>query len=1362
MKKLLLLMLLSVSSVGIWAQGSYYKFTSNAVDKLYTDVTGETKATFNVGDLCTENYFVQDYEYNVTAEGTPATKTEKVFSVKTYYVKNDGTYSLAWNLAYNAENQYATLTPNALDFSDAANAHYTTYLDANEKLVFTSVSNNGAQIYLTDASSTSDIKTSNDNPDLTLTAVQVNDVFDNSKVYVYSYNSNNGYVNGILYDGSGSTWSDAQWYTKTETVVSFKETAIGNVYVENDGVYTAITSNSYTEGNTYYTLSFTDIPVADNETKISNQDVFNTTETVVLDGTELFYSEDGITYVPVVNGEVYKSTGAYYTKSLIYVSKTPAELYALNYVNSVSGLVTKEVDGKTLTLVCVGDVCDPGEAYATEGYKFQANANNVIFKDQEGTSVAAGSIYVDGNAYYTRAQKYAEVQEIPTTTKYQLAQFVYVNNAGRYDVVNSGTDINDITYYINSNAGEEFSGEIAKTEVYKFKDSAKGWIYIDNGFNNISEINVGDVLDSEKAYVVARTQWQPWNGNYDGVEFEALKNGEYAITSYVVDDEQGLYTKDGSSYVPAAGTIYDEGKTYYSGVTFSEIENIKENEEYATPVTSVNPGSTEYFVRTGEESNYTYTPVYSGTNYDASATYCIKDGFDYSTIDLAALQSGNYVQSETVASNYWEALVNEINANGYETVVFKTADGEPKATICNHVTHAMMKTTTVNALDFMDVQIDELVGSVEFGGSGAAIPHGTFVNDDDNFKDNNNVTILLLPEIKNANSVGHKHVPTNLAVRFPNLQLIVMPNNATCVEHDAFSNKQTIKQVILNDGLKMIGHDAFSVTRLNVLTIPESVEYIGYAAFGTNDGGGYLHDVYFLGKKAPIVEMDAFGSKAYLNNNAYLRNTPTGDARFIPENWRKDRSNYVNADYMMAMLHFRTDLTEAERAAFTDVSRDFHVFDLVLKNGEDELVKIEEASTLKSAETLVEETVSGNDKSVEIYWSGDKSSSNLESIAYGVTVTGYNKFDVPRYNDHQQWENASGFYDKIVGHQYRWPNQADYSRSYAVATHNLLWNGKTTIAGGITGHGGEYTASSYDSDCDGEIDRTFENGNEYIGLHQFVLVTGDVSPNTTPQEWEFSTIGGKNWWSICVPVDMTVAEVREAFGENTQVCKFDHVTREPGEMVKFFFTDEQCYGKGLDGTAIMANYPYMIHPSSKKGDGVEEGTSKFTLPRYELSGSQIPVVIEKTAKNGGVDTEYTYKFIGQYNTNADGTPLYMPQYSYFLGNAGNDVHRFFFQTGTTGKWKPFTCVIIPSDGKADYADFFGGPSESKVRVASSVFGLDEYDEATSISNYQIVCGAENNTDNAKVYNLNGQLVGKSLNGLSRGVYIVNGQKHIVR
>ena len=40
--------------------------------------------------------------------------------------------------------------------------------------------------------------------------------------------------------------------------------------------------------------------------------------------------------------------------------------------------------------------------------------------------------------------------------------------------------------------------------------------------------------------------------------------------------------------------------------------------------------------------------------------------------------------------------------------------------------------------------------------------------------------------------------------------------------------------------------------------------------------------------------------------------------------------------------------------------------------------------------------------------------------------------------------------------------------------------------------------------------------------------------------------------------------------------------------------------------------------------------------------------------------------------------------------------------------------------------------------------------------------AETTTENVNVYSIDGQLRGRSLNGLKKGVYVVNGKKYIVK
>lgn len=65
-----------------------------------------------------------------------------------------------------------------------------------------------------------------------------------------------------------------------------------------------------------------------------------------------------------------------------------------------------------------------------------------------------------------------------------------------------------------------------------------------------------------------------------------------------------------------------------------------------------------------------------------------------------------------------------------------------------------------------------------------------------------------------------------------------------------------LTEVVLPNGLKRIDYQAFAALKLESITIPKSVEYIGECAFW---GDAHLTSVYFPGKISEEIEEDAFG-----------------------------------------------------------------------------------------------------------------------------------------------------------------------------------------------------------------------------------------------------------------------------------------------------------------------------------------------------------------------------------------------------------------------------------------------------------------------------------------------------------------------
>ena len=62
------------------------------------------------------------------------------------------------------------------------------------------------------------------------------------------------------------------------------------------------------------------------------------------------------------------------------------------------------------------------------------------------------------------------------------------------------------------------------------------------------------------------------------------------------------------------------------------------------------------------------------------------------------------------------------------------------------------------------------------------------------------------------------------------------------------------------------------------------------------------------------------------------------------------------------------------------------------------------------------------------------------------------------------------------------------------------------------------------------------------------------------------------------------------------------------------------------------------------------------------------------------------------------------------------------------------------------------------------FTLEKNDETTGIEDIHTEAVRQNTTANNRIYSLSGQMVkeGTSLEGLSRGIYIVNGKKIVVK
>ena len=190
---------------------------------------------------------------------------------------------------------------------------------------------------------------------------------------------------------------------------------------------------------------------------------------------------------------------------------------------------------------------------------------------------------------------------------------------------------------------------------------------------------------------------------------------------------------------------------------------------------------------------------------------------------------------------------------------------------------------------------------------------------------------------------------------------------------------------------------------------------------------------------------------------------------------------------------------------------------------------------------------------------------------------------------------------------------------------------------------------------------------------------------------------------FCVPFDMTADQITAVFGEGSVVSAFTSVT---GKVMNF----EKV-------ATITAGQPYIVQAT--------KASTEISLDKVEMKfepGSNVKQNSDELSMSfNGIVSPYTFK-------KNDGTEL-------FLDKNGN--LRYPSTVGSQMK------------GMRAYFEVLDGiGNEAKVNIGGGLSSIDK------LMNGEAMAG--------KVYNLNGQYVGNTLDGLAKGLYIMNGKKYVVK
>ena len=229
----------------------------------------------------------------------------------------------------------------------------------------------------------------------------------------------------------------------------------------------------------------------------------------------------------------------------------------------------------------------------------------------------------------------------------------------------------------------------------------------------------------------------------------------------------------------------------------------------------------------------------------------------------------------------------------------------------------------------------------------------------------------------------------------------------------------------------------------------------------------------------------------------------------------------------------------------------------------------------------------------------------------------------------------------------------------------------------------------------------------------------------------------KKWNTICLPFTMTEREVENVFGNGTELIILDRVNVDEGHA-QIFMTYHEIQ-------SILAGYPYLIKPTQNvdhievhnKAIDPAQQVMEFTNNGYTskgVSGFCNPQVFSGSLT--GMASDVT---ASAYLTAGD---IYLSNNTLYISRGQS------FLKGYRSYLKK------EDDGSA--------PAKS---VSFNYFKAWEEDEVTAIKVCEMSDEALDSFETKKmngVFSVTGQKVSNTLNGLTKGIYIFNGRKVIVK
>lgn len=213
------------------------------------------------------------------------------------------------------------------------------------------------------------------------------------------------------------------------------------------------------------------------------------------------------------------------------------------------------------------------------------------------------------------------------------------------------------------------------------------------------------------------------------------------------------------------------------------------------------------------------------------------------------------------------------------------------------------------------------------------------------------------------------------------------------------------------------------------------------------------------------------------------------------------------------------------------------------------------------------------------------------------------------------------------------------------------------------------------------------------------------------------TLHAGEWNMMCLPFKLSAAGYKKAFGEDVKVAEFTGVTKsEGGELVSF----NLAYINEKNG--MKAATPYLIMPSKD----IDTKTLKF-------EGVKVSTKMTEEQATGDVNC----KLIGTLQ------PTILDKGHHQLVLKASNELQYMSPNST-----------IPMQACRAYFELTDTGTGTVAAAKSFSFSIDG--ETTGVKVIDV--NAPSTSTNTRVYNMNGQLVGTSVENLPQGIYVIAGKK----